>query len=82
MSIAQKAARLELGDFMSTICFKAVVVGLEEALGEKAAAIALIAAGRKRGKQLVEEIALGKRNERARRVQHDCHSKEGRGRQV
>jgi predicted hydrocarbon binding protein len=34
------------------------VVGLEEALGDKAAAIALITAGRKRGKQLAESIGL------------------------
>lgn len=50
--------RAELGDFSSIICFKAVVVGAEEALGEKAAAIALIAAGRSRGKQLAEQLGL------------------------
>jgi predicted hydrocarbon binding protein len=58
MTVAQKSLRRELGGFMSTICFKAAVTGLEEALGEKAAAIALIAAGRKRGKQLAEEFHL------------------------
>jgi predicted hydrocarbon binding protein len=50
--------RVELGDFSSIICFRAVVVGSEEALGEKAAAIALIAAGRSRGKQLAEQLGL------------------------
>lgn len=50
--------RSELGDFSSIICFKAVVVGVEEALGEKAAAISLIAAGRVRGKQLATELGL------------------------
>ncbi len=50
--------RTELGDFSSIICFKAVVVGAEEALGEKAAAIALIAAGRQRGKQLAQQLGL------------------------
>jgi hypothetical protein len=40
----------ELGDFSSIVCFKAVVVGIEDALGEKVAAIALIAAGRIRSK--------------------------------
>ena len=50
--------RGELGDFSSIICFKAVVVGTEEALGEKAAAIALVAAGRSRGKRLAEELGL------------------------
>ena len=50
--------RDELGDFSSIVCFKSVVVGTEEALGEKAAAIALIAAGRSRGKRLAEQLGL------------------------
>jgi hypothetical protein len=50
--------RTELGDFNSIICFKAVIVGAEEALGEKAAAIALIAAGRSRGKQLADQLGI------------------------
>ena len=50
--------RKELGDFSSIVCFKAVVVGTEEALGEKAAAIALISAGRNRGKQVAEQLGL------------------------
>ena len=37
--------RPTLGDFSSIVCFKSAVVGIEDALGEKAAAIALIAAG-------------------------------------
>lgn len=50
--------RDELGDFSSIVCFKSVVIGTEEALGEKAAAIALIAAGRSRGKRLAEQLGL------------------------
>jgi len=50
--------RTELGDFSSIVCFRAVVTGTEEALGEKAAAIALIAAGRNRGKQVAEQLGL------------------------
>jgi predicted hydrocarbon binding protein len=50
--------RQELGDFSSIVCFKAVVVGIEEALGDKAALIALIAAGRSRGKQVAAELGL------------------------
>lgn len=50
--------RPELGDFSSIICFKAVVVGVEEALGAKAAAIALIAAGRARGKEVATQFHL------------------------
>ena len=50
--------RPELGDFSSIVCFRAVVTGIEEALGEKAALIALIAAGRARGKQLAAELNI------------------------
>lgn len=50
--------RSELGEFSSIVCFKAVVTGAEEALGEKAAMITLIAAGRSRGKQLAEQLGL------------------------
>jgi hypothetical protein len=50
--------RPELGNFSSIICFKAIVVGTEEALGEKAAAIALIGAGRNRGKQVADQLGL------------------------
>jgi predicted hydrocarbon binding protein len=50
--------RPELKDFSSIICFKAIVVGIEEALGEKAAAIALIAAGRARGRQVATQLNL------------------------
>lgn len=52
--------RSELGDFSSIVCFKAVVVGIEEALGEKAAAISLIAAGRARGKKLAQDLGIEK----------------------
>ena len=58
MPVAQNAERTELGNFSSVVCVKAIVVGVEEALGEKAAAIALIAAGRQRGKKLAEELGL------------------------
>jgi hypothetical protein len=55
---AANQLRTELGDFSSIVCFKALVVGTEEALGEKAAAIALMAAGRNRGKQVAEQLGL------------------------
>lgn len=58
MSLIQKAIRPELGDFSSIVCTKAIITGVEEALGAKAAAIALIAAGRQRGKNLAEELGL------------------------
>lgn len=50
--------RPALGDFSSIVCFKALVVGVEQALGERAAKVALISAGRKRGRNLVEELGL------------------------
>ncbi|MGF1524878.1 MAG: hypothetical protein ACFBSF_21340 [Leptolyngbyaceae cyanobacterium] len=50
--------RQELGDFSSVVCFKAAVVGIEEALGEKAATIALVTAGRQRGKDLSKSLGL------------------------
>ena len=58
MSMSQEHLREELGDFSSIVCLKAIVTGIEEALGEKAAAIALIAAGRQRGKKLAEDLGL------------------------
>jgi hypothetical protein len=50
--------RSELGQFSSIVCFKAIVTGAEEALGEKAAMITLIAAGRVRGKQLAAQLGI------------------------
>lgn len=50
--------RQQLGDFSSVVCFKAAIAGMEEALGEKATAIALTAAGRKRGKSLIKDLGL------------------------
>ncbi len=50
--------RPKLGDFSSIVCFKAAIVGIEDALGEKAATIAFTAAGRSRGKHLVQELGL------------------------
>jgi predicted hydrocarbon binding protein len=54
--------RPTLGDFNSVVCFKGVITGMEEALGEKATAIALISAGRTRGKNLVNELGLAGSN--------------------
>ncbi len=50
--------RKTLGDFSSIVCFKAAIEGMEDALGERTAAIALIAAGRARGKSLAKELGL------------------------
>jgi predicted hydrocarbon binding protein len=50
--------RFQLGDFSSIICLKAMIIGMEDALGAKATAIALTTAGRKRGKDLVKSLNL------------------------
>lgn len=52
--------RKELGDFSSIVCFKALVVGVEDTLGPQAAGVALKAAGRKRGKELATSLGFGK----------------------
>ena len=52
------SSRPTLGQFSSIVCFKSVITGMEEALGEKATAIALIAAGRARGKELAKSLGL------------------------
>lgn len=54
--------RPELGDFSSVVCFKALVIGVQEALGEKAGFIALTSAGRQRGKQLAASLGLTNSN--------------------
>ena len=48
-----------LGDYSSIVCFKALVVGVEDTLGVQAAGVALKAAGRKRGKELAESLGFG-----------------------
>ncbi len=50
--------RAELGDFSSVACLKAIITGMEDALGEKATAIALIAAGRARGREVIKQLQL------------------------
>jgi translation initiation factor 1 (eIF-1/SUI1) len=55
-------SREKLGGFISIVCFKGVITGMEEALGERATAIALISAGRTRGKNLVTELGLSGAN--------------------
>lgn len=50
--------RPKLGEFNSIICFKAAVVGMEDALGPQGAKIALTSAGRRRGQDLVASLGL------------------------
>lgn len=52
--------RPTLGDFSSIVCFKALVVGIEDTIGGQAAAVSLRAAGRKRGKELATSLGFGR----------------------
>ena len=52
--------RETLGNFSSIVCFKAVIVGMEDVLGEHATAISLKAAGRKRGVGLATSLGFKK----------------------
>ena len=72
--------RPDLGNFSSIVCFKAVVVGVEQALGVRAAAVALKAAGRARGHQLAESLGLDGTNpepEAAQKALFDALGPEG-----
>lgn len=50
--------RPKLGSFSSIVCLKSLIVGVEETLGPQATEIALVAAGRSRGKRLAEELGI------------------------
>lgn len=50
--------REKLGQFNSIDAFRALVEGMSDALGEKATGVALITAGRMRGKKLADELGL------------------------
>jgi predicted hydrocarbon binding protein len=56
--VALDLHREKLGQFNSIDAFRAVVEGMSDALGEKATGVALVAAGRVRGKKLAEELGL------------------------
>lgn len=54
--------RSNLGDFSSVVCFKAVIVGVEDTLGPDGAAVVFIRAGKVRGRDLVESLGLTNSN--------------------
>lgn len=54
--------RETLGDFSSVVCFKAVIIGVEDTLGEEGAAVVFTRAGRVRGQQLVASLGLTGKN--------------------
>lgn len=50
--------RPNLGDFSGVVCLKAIIVGMEDILGKQASSIALISAGRIRGKAVCKELGI------------------------
>ncbi len=54
--------REALGDFSSVVCFKAVIVGVEDTLGTDGAAVVFTRAGKVRGQQLVQSLGLTGKN--------------------
>jgi len=56
--VNEAGMRKNLGDYSSIVCLKAMVVGLEDILGEKGAQANLVLAGRLRGKTIVKELGL------------------------
>ncbi|PYE53762.1 hypothetical protein [Deinococcus yavapaiensis] len=54
--------RLDLGDFSSIVCFKAVITGVEDTLGEDGAAVVFIRAGKVRGRALATSLNLANTN--------------------
>lgn len=53
------AHRGDLGDFTAVICFKSLMTGLEDILGDQASRILFVRAGKLRGQQLVEDWGVG-----------------------
>jgi len=58
MIVEQTLLRPELRDFSSIIFLKAIIIGIEDAIGDKTAAIAMISTGRQQGKALAQERNL------------------------
>ncbi|MFQ3578400.1 MAG: hypothetical protein SNJ52_05250 [Verrucomicrobiia bacterium] len=54
--------RPNLDDFFSLICFKAVIAGMEDILGKEGTSAALIAAGRKRGRDVADSLGITGKN--------------------
>ncbi|MEQ9624403.1 hypothetical protein [Coleofasciculus chthonoplastes] len=58
MADSAKDPRQELGDFGNIGEMKAIVSGIEDTLGTRAAAIAMLSAGRQRGQELAKKLNL------------------------
>lgn len=58
MVVEPHVLREELGDFGSIIFLKSIISGMEDAIGKKTSAIAMLSAGRQQGKSSVQELGL------------------------
>ena len=56
--VTDSYVRSELGEFSSVVCFKAVIVGVEDTLGPDGAAVVFTRAGKVRGRDLVASLGL------------------------
>lgn len=54
--------RSDLGDFSSVVCFKAVIVGVEDTLGPEGAGVVFTRAGKVRGNDLATSLGLAGSN--------------------
>lgn len=50
--------RTELGDFSSIVCFKAVITGVEDTLGDEAAGVVFTRGGKVRGESVATALGL------------------------
>ena len=56
------ALRPLVGDYNSIVCFKAVIVGVEDTLGEDGAAVVFTRAGKVRGRNLASDLGVAGSN--------------------
>ena len=78
MTPVSSQIRRILGELSRITCFKAAVVEIEEALGEKTATIALVTAGRQRGKSLVQSLGLSSKQANWEEVTQPLHKALGK----
>ncbi|PYE50958.1 hypothetical protein [Deinococcus yavapaiensis] len=62
MTATLTQTRPTLGDFSSIVCFKAVIVGIEDTLGEDGAAVVFTRAGKVRGHALARALGAASSN--------------------
>ena len=56
--MSKENIRKDFGDFNSIVCFKSIIVGLEDVIGEQGARANLILAGRIRGRNIAKDLEL------------------------